>query len=168
MTQDERDYWYNPKQFRNKNSEFPENDKAEAYSIALKETSKKFSGYLASVIATIIGIATLMWFFNIGITKVMSNMSNKVVAQQQQNIEQKQQRSKQLFLEAQATSSAVKKQEAEQAEVRRRIETAQPHYEQILVKAKSSRECRKDNVITNESIKCMKDHYEMVLVSGNQ
>lgn len=132
-----------------------------------RKADKHFGRYIASVLMTIVFIGALMWVLNVEIKKIFSNMGTKIVAQQQQDIEQ-QQRSRQLFLDAQAASSAVQKQEAEQAEVRRRVEATQPHYEQILVKAKSSRECRKDNVITNESIKCMKDHYEMVLVSGNQ
>lgn len=43
----------------------------------------------------------------------------------------------------------------------------QMHYEQILVKGKSARECSASNVPNNEDVRCMNDHYEVVLV-GNK
>lgn len=61
-----------------------------------------------------------------------------------------------------------KQKEAEQAEAQRRAEAQQPRYESVLVKGKSFQECSSNNVITNETIRCMKEHYEMVLVSGTQ
>lgn len=66
------------------------------------------------------------------------------------------------------SAEEIAKQQAMQTAARQRIEVAQPHYEQRIVKGKSVRECQIDGVITNESIRCMKNHYETVLVSGNQ
>jgi hypothetical protein len=56
-----------------------------------------------------------------------------------------------------------------QKEVNNGVAASLPHYEKKLVRENSLRECRSnDKIITNENMRCMQDHYNMVLVSGNQ
>ncbi len=57
---------------------------------------------------------------------------------------------------------------AKQAEAQRIAAIPRPHYEKQLVRAKTFEECHKGNVIDNVTLTCMKNHYEMVLVSGYQ
>jgi hypothetical protein len=117
-----------------------------------------FQGAMLSIIA----IVLVVWGFTAVIKGVTNNLINKAVAPQLQL----QQQLLQQNAARQAEARLQKQQEMEQAEARRRVDAQQPHYERAIVKGKSARECSNGNVINNDSILCMKDHYEMILVSG--
>jgi very-short-patch-repair endonuclease len=124
----------------------------------------KFVKYIISVIGVIAFFSVVMNFANIGAQKTINSLGKNAHAEQQKL----QQQNNQRIETAQTEAKWHAEQEAMQAAARQRIEAAQPHYEQRVVKGKSVRECQVDGVITNESIRCMKNHYETVLVSGNQ
>lgn len=132
------------------------------FSFEKRPRSSKGAKRLQAAMLFIIVIALGMWGVNAVIKGMTNNFVNKVQAQQKQ-LQQKllQQNADQL-----AEARFQKQQEMEQAEARRRVEAQQPHYERMLVKGKTARECSNGNVINNASVECMKDHYEMVLVSG--
>lgn len=66
---------------------------------------------------------------------------------------------------AQTDGLAWKKQQAEEITlIQKKLDADQPHYERKLIRGKSAQECSHSRTITNESILCMKDHYETVLV----
>lgn len=114
------------------------------------------SGYIKNLVALIAITGLVMWALNSITQKMLSDIGKNSIAQQQR------------VQQTQAAENWRKQQEAEKAEARRKIEAQQPHYERVLVKGKSARECSNGNVINNETILCMKDHYETVLVSGAQ
>lgn len=159
MSQDERDYWYDPKQFRKQKNDEPYAFENKANKSAKKPAPSPFIKYIVSVICIILfGIFT-MNFMNIGAQKTIENLGEKTRIQNQQLQKQNQQWAKQQ------EKAAQKKAQLEI--IQKQIEASKPHYEQRAVKAKSLEECTKNGVITNESLRCMKDHYETVLVSGN-
>lgn len=146
-----------------------------------------------AVILAVAGVST--WVLN-GITQNMLNTGKTAIATQQTiqpKVEQKNQlqiaienlqiRQEAERVEAQREAETLrliekqlrtdteylrKQKEAERAEAQRRAKAQQPRYERVLVKGKSILECSSDKIITNETIRCMKDHYEMVLVSVTQ
>jgi hypothetical protein len=161
MSQDERDYWYDPKQFRSGKKEEPYSFEQKAKRTSKNNTPINLARYVIGVIG-IIGIT--MNFINVGAQKTIENPKKSLLVQEQQLQQQKNQK----IETEQAEAKWHAEQEAMQAAAKQKIEAAQPHYEQRVVKGKSVRECQVDGVITNESIRCMKNHYETVLVSGNQ
>lgn len=130
------------------------------YSFEHKPTTKITKKLKASALL-IIFVVLIMWGFYKGTIAVLNNMGKKAVTQQQQLQKQNQQ-----WADQQRLAMQQKTQQA--TEVQEKIVATQPHYEQRVVKGKSVRECEVDGAITNASLKCMKDHYETVLVSGNQ
>lgn len=150
MSIDERDYYYNPKLFRGK--------KNNRYSSIGKNTEKNIGKYIASIMIIIAIASLLMWVRNNAAQKALSNIEKNALAQQQKIMQQ-----------AQASENWRKQQEAEQAKVQQRIKTQQPRYERVLVKGKSGHECKSNNgVLDNYAIKCMNDHYEMMIVNVHQ
>lgn len=91
-----------------------------------------------------------MWTLNSIVLKMSSSIGKNTVTQ------------------TQAAENRRMQQETRQAEVQQKVNAQQPKYERMLIKGKSARECTNSNVITNETINCTKDHYEMVLISGTQ
>lgn len=128
------------------------------YSFEKKSTSKTFTKMVQGAVFLIAAIVFAFWAFNAVIKGVTSNFNSKVLAQQQMN---------QQNLIRQAEADSLKKLESEQMEARRTVNVQSPHYERVLIRGKSARECSNGNVINNISIACMKDHYENVWVTGN-
>lgn len=122
-----------------------------------------------SAFAFAIFMAVILYF---GTQAIFSNMRKNVVAQQQKLQQENQQRANEQRValdQVKAQEAWYKQQELEKVEIRKRIEAQQPHYERVFVKGKSPAECkRSDGVITDQTIWCMKNHYEKVWVSGNQ
>jgi len=134
------------------------------YAFEKKPSSNSVTRTFLGAMLSIIFIGLVAWGFTAVVKGVTHGLFNKVVATQQQQM-------KKIMQQNEARQNEVrlqKQQEIEQSEARRRVEAQQPHYERMLVKGKSSRECAKGNVITNETILCTKDHYEMVLVSAGK
>jgi len=97
------------------------------------------------------------------------NNLKKKTEQAQQEYQHNLDKQKEIQQKALIEEQLRKQQQAKQATEQRNIETPlTPRYERVVVPGKSARECAINGVITNESILCMKNHYEMVLVSGNQ
>ena len=115
-----------------------------------------------STVLFIIVVALFIW----GVNSVIRSMTNYFVNNVQAQQRQLQQRQLQQNADRLAAARLQQQQDMEQAEARRRVEAQQPHYERVLVKGKSARECSNGNVIDNASVKCMQDHYEMVLVNS--
>lgn len=168
MSLDERDYTYNPKQFRGSKTNFQNKTNEEIYAQAIGKAKKEGKSLLASI--AFAGFMGLALYF--GTQAIFKNMGKNVIAQQQKLQQENQQRTnaqRAAIEQAKAQEAWYKQQELEKAEIRKRIETQQPHYERVFVKAKSPTECkRSDGVITDQVIWCMKNHYEKVWVSGNQ
>lgn len=126
---------------------------------------QKFIGALL-----LIGLAVLIYW---GITSALQTFAKiikgNVVTQQQIIQMQNQQRAdsqRSAMQQQQAELAWKKQQEIEIDQARKKIEAERPHYERVLVKGKSARECSKGNVIDNASIICTRDHYETVLING--
>jgi ElaB/YqjD/DUF883 family membrane-anchored ribosome-binding protein len=124
--------------FQYNHKEFRGEKNEHTYSFERNEDKSEETNSLLKILITII--------------LVIMNVLNSIAVDSKRQMEQIQKTAQQNIANAQ--------QEVTQA--------AQPHYEQHIVKAKSARECQVNGVITNASIKCMKNHYETVLVSGNQ
>lgn len=136
-----------------------------------KSAANSLKKYITSLVAIIAIAGLIMWTLNLGAQKVLSNIGKNAVAQQQRMQQENQQLANQQKTAKQKDQAEAvwrKQQEAEQAEARQRVAAQQPRYERMLIKGKSARECTSGNVITNETIRCTKDHYEMVLVNGTQ
>ena len=125
-----------------------------------KLRSSKGMKQIQAAFLLIIFVVLAMWGVNAVIKNMTSKFVSRVQAQQMQFQQQTAARQQEAILQRQ--------QEMEQAEARRRVEAQQPHYERMLVKGKSARECSNGNVINNASVACMQDHYEMVLVSATK
>lgn len=123
-----------------------------------KPRSSKGTKQIQAAFLLIIFVVLAMWGVNAVIKNMTSKFVNRVQAQQMQFQQQTAARQQEAMLQRQ--------QEMEQAEARRRVAAQQPHYERMLVKGKSARECSNGNVINDASVACMQDHYETVLVSG--
>lgn len=116
------------------------------------------------VLVTIIAV---FWGINFFLQTFLKKMGSHVVAQQQAIQIENQQRidAQRTEMQRQQTEQAWKKQqEIEVAQVQRKLEAEQPHYERILVRGKSPEECSPSGVIDNAAVMCMRDHYENVLV----
>ncbi|MBI5658371.1 MAG: DUF2726 domain-containing protein [Nitrosomonadales bacterium] len=147
--------------------------------------------FAASLVATIVFIGLLMWALNAATHKIFGNREKNAAAQQQntsdqrsaiqrvqsaENLRKQQEAERELsandqrsaIQQIQAAENLQKQQEAKRAEVQQKVAQQQPRYERIIVKGKTYEECTSGNVITNETILCMKDHYETVTVSGTQ
>lgn len=128
------------------------------------------------IFITLVVILAAAWISIWTISAIVQNLfktgTNAVAAQQEVQLKAEQKNQLQMAVEnlqkRQEAERAKTQREAEQAEARQRAEAQQPRYERVLVRGKSLRECSSDNIITNESIRCMRDHYEMVQVSGAQ
>lgn len=153
MAIDERDY-----HSYNKN-EYPK------FQVENKGWKKSLMNDIINLIAIILFGLAMYWFLNKGTQKTLVTIGENTAAKQQQL-------QKDLQLRAEQQRAQIewqKKDAAEQAEMRTRIEAKQPHYERVFVEAKSHQECkRSDGVITEQVIWCQKNHYEKILVSGNQ
>jgi len=123
-----------------------------------------------SMIVAIVIVIVLLWGVNAFLSNRMNKLSANTVAQQsttQLQSESLLDRQKRLLKQQQDELAWKKRQEQEIELVRARIEAQQPHYERVLVKGKSARECSNGNVINNETIQCTKTHYEDILVNGS-
>lgn len=118
-----------------------------------KSAANSLKKYIVSLVALVAIAGLMMWALNSVAQKSINNIGKNAIAQQQK---------------AQADAAWRKQQEAEQAKARQKVATQQPHYERVLIKGKPARECSNGNVINNETILCMKDHYETALVNGTQ
>jgi very-short-patch-repair endonuclease len=93
---------------------------------------------------------------------------------QQQTIQrmarQNAQARQQVIIKQQQQLAYKRQQEQDQLMAKQYQEAHQPHYERVFVKGKSAKECGHDNggILDNSTVNCMNDHYEMVLVNGNQ
>lgn len=127
--------------------------KEKIYSFEKPHTSNNFWAFSIPIMAIVI----ISW----GLSSPVKQQPKKIAAPTQITPQPP-------IISAEEFAKARAQQEAMQAAARQRIDATQPHYEQRVVKGKSVRECQIDGVITNASVLCMKDHYETVLVSGNQ
>lgn len=138
----------------------------------------------ARMAATVIGMFVIWMVF----ANFVSNQQKRMVEASQKAQQQMKQRAAEQQAEAQrraqTAESLHRKQEAvsaSQTEQLRKYEQAiiyqhelkvaaqQPRYERVFVRAKSGAECRKGNVIDNEVVRCMADHYEIVeMKNGTQ
>ncbi|CAG1004805.1 hypothetical protein MTYP_03203 [Methylophilaceae bacterium] len=126
---------------------------------------------------TVIGMFVVWMVF----ANFVSNQQKRMIEASQKAQQQMKQRAAEQQAEvqrrAQAAESLRRKQEAvsaSQTEQLRKYEQAliyqhelkvaaqQPRYERVFVRAKSGEECRKGNVIDNEVVRCMADHYEII------
>lgn len=128
------------------------------YSFEKKKASKYGKNIYAPVFA-IFGMVVIYFAFNAVMKNITSSFSNKALALQQQIDQQN--------LTHQAEADSLKKLETGQLEAGRKVNAQPPHYERVLVRGKSVRECSVGNVINNTSVACMKDHYENVWVNGS-
>jgi hypothetical protein len=128
------------------------------FSFEKKPTPEIGTKKIYAAVFAIFAIAFVLWAFNAVLKNVTSSISNKALAVQQQINQQN--------LTHQAEINSLKKLEAQQLEAGRKINIQPPHYERVLVRGKSVRECSIGGVINNTSVACMKDHYENVWVSG--
>jgi very-short-patch-repair endonuclease len=133
---------------------------------------------IAAVIVIVVGIWLIIGLIN-GIGKAPAPKNNnfsisnaaaaagqKIVEPMAEVIKQRAAENKRV-LDAQVQRLA-KEATDRQAEAQRIAAIPRPHYEKQLVHGKTFEECHKGNVIDNATMTCMKNHYEMVLVSGNQ
>jgi len=130
------------------------------YAFEKKTNSNSIQKFVAAWFVTIVFIGLLAWGFNAVVKGAINHLSHGLIEKQQQQLQQ--------IVVRQTEANLRIQQSAEQAEARRRVEAEKPHYVRMLVKGKSARECSNGNVINDASIACMKDHYEMVLINGNQ
>lgn len=119
--------------------------------------------YQPLVLKTIGTMLTLIMLFGLWLTSknYLENLGKNAIAKSEQLQKENQQHAKEQkekMIRAQAAVSLPKPA----------IASPQPQFKQVVVKAKSAQECVKNKTITNESILCMRDHYETVQVSGNQ
>jgi len=126
------------------------------YLFEKKPSASRSAESFQKAILSIIFFVLLAWGLTAVIKSMTNSFVNKAAATQQRLVQQNAARL--------AEANLQKQQDMEQAEARRRVAAEQPHYERVLVKGKSARECSIGNVIDNASILCMKDHFEMVLV----
>lgn len=129
------------------------------FSFEKKRTSGVGAGKINAAMFAIFAIAFVLWAFNSVMKNVTSSISNQALAVQQQINQQN--------LTHQADVNSLRKLETEQLEAGRKINVQPPHYERVLVRGKSARECSVGGVINNTSVACMKDHYEDVWVNGS-
>ena len=128
------------------------------FSFEKKKTSGVGTRKINAAVFAFLAIAFVLWAFNAVMKNVTSNFSNKALAMQQQINQQN--------LTRQAEINSLKKLEADQLEAGRKVNIQPPHYERVLVRGKSVRECSINGVINNTSVACMKDHYENVWMNG--
>jgi cell division protein FtsB len=121
---------------------------------------------ILSVLIVVIGAPLAIWLMISVISHAANQFSNAVMATAMKSSQQSLARLQQQNAAKVEQARLMKQQEMEQAEARRRVAAQQPHYERVLVKGKSARECSNGNVIDNASVACMQDHYETVLVNG--
>lgn len=126
------------------------------YSFEKKELSKKGTKIMYAAVITVVFGAFVFFAFNSLVTGIGNTIKNNAIARQQQNLNQ------------QIGTSLVKQPpEAEQSGIRGKVNAQPAHYERVLIRGKSARECSYGGVINNTSVECMKDRYENVWVSGN-
>jgi len=130
------------------------------YAFEKRNPPNSFEKSIAAGIVSIILIGFIAWGLYAVVMGAFNSIGHGFTASQQLIQQQVAARINEANLRIQ--------QAAEQAEARRRVDSEKPHYVQMLIKGKSARECSNGNVINDSSIACMKDHYEMVLVNGNQ
>lgn len=131
------------------------------------ETRPTLKQKMIGMFLVVVTIIAIFWGINFFLQTFLKNMGSHVVAQQQAIQTQNQQRidAQRMEMQKQQAEQAWKKQqEVEVAQVQRKLEAEQPHYERKLVKGKSPEECSPSGVIDNAAVICMKDHYENVLV----
>jgi hypothetical protein len=163
MALDDRDYHsYNKQKYPKFRIEYEEEKRL---ADELKKTGKGLGNYLIYVISIIMFVSGAMWFVNKTAQKSLQHIGENSVARQQQL-----QRDLQQSADQQRAAIELQKKQGTEQVVARELEIKQqPHYERIFVKAKSADECGKvKNVIDEKVIWCMKDHYERILVNGNQ
>lgn len=150
MSQDERDYWYDPKRFRNINYETHLGQQQ----INNSHRAKSFLPLIAGLFSA---IAISLWISRGGLEKIQSSAAPKIIQVQDENYVRQQQQAVEKKPQPMVENLPIF-QAKTTPEI---IISSQPKNQKILVKAKSSNQCRNsEHTITNESILCMKDHYE--------
>jgi len=134
------------------------------YAFEKRHNSTSFPKFIGAWLVVIVFFGFVLWGLNAVVKDVFNHLSHGLIANQQQRLQQIRTQQTEAKLRIQQSAD----QEAEQAEARRRVDAEEPHYVRMLVKGKSARECSKGGVIDNSTVACMNDHYEMVLVNGNQ
>ncbi len=172
MSIDERDYYYNPKEFRDEKIPEPEFQSSTNSNYprqtASQEVIKKMMLYLASIAVIIIVVIVAMQLINKVANNTLNGMKKNLIAQEQQ-------RQQDIKIQTAIRQQSIETQAATQQQklvkdtaLQQRIETAKPRFERVLVKGKSAKECGAAGIITNQTILCKNDHYEIVQINGNQ
>lgn len=138
------------------NFDIPE---ATIYSFENKPASKSATKQIQATAFSIAAIIFAWWAFTSVMKGITNSFNSKALALQQQINHQNAAR--------QAETDSLKQLQAEQMDAHRNANALPSHYERVLVRGKSVRECSNGNVINDASVACMKDHYETVWVTGN-
>jgi very-short-patch-repair endonuclease len=138
----------------------------EPYLFEKKPGLSKAERSILSALIVVIGAPLAIWLMISVVSHAANRFSSAVMETAMKSSQQNLARLQQQNAARVEQARLMKQQEMEQAEARRRVAAQQPHYERVLVKGKSARECSEGNVINNASVACMQDHYETVLVNG--